>query len=461
MSKDSCFLGITCAIIFLFKLHFKEGIIIDSSALKHLKNPAIVQQIAQQEPLFWRNPHYNEPDNQVPFRQSDIFDAVARWDRFAPYLAQVFPETAATKGIIESPLTPIPHFHSAWKQANHFSLPGNLYLKQDNQLPISGSIKSRGGIYEVLKFAEQIAIQEGDLCYLDNYAVLATPQYQQLFANYAVTAGSTGNLGLSIGIAAATFGFQTTIHMSRDARAWKKAKLRANGVNVIEHDGDCNTAVAAARQQAENDPHTYFIDDEGSPDLFLGYSVAAVRLQKQLKEQHITVDADHPLLVYLPAGVGGSPGGVTFGLKKILGPHVHAIFAEPVTVPSVMLGMVTELNQKISVYDIGLSGQTQADGLAVCRPSVLAGKVMRTLLLGAATFADDKIFQALTLLADTENIKVEPSAAAGLAILPTTTPQLASQKLLNKATHIAWATGGNMVPDADWQTFYQQGQDLL
>ena len=86
---------------------------------------------------------------------------------------------------------------------------------------------------------------------------------------------------------------------------------------------------------------------------------------------------------------------------------------------------------------------------------------MRTLLLGAATFADDKIFQALTLLADTENIKVEPSAAAGLAILPTTTPQLASQKLLNKATHIAWATGGNMVPDEDWQTFYQQGQDLL
>ena len=76
-------------------MHFKEGIIIDSSALKHLKNPAIVQQIAQQEPLFWRNPHYNEPDNQVPFRQSDIFDAVARWDRFAPYLAQVFPDTAA------------------------------------------------------------------------------------------------------------------------------------------------------------------------------------------------------------------------------------------------------------------------------------------------------------------------------------------------------------------------------
>ncbi len=61
----------------------------------------------------------------------------------------------------------------------------------------------------------------------------------------------------------------------------------------------------ADREASADDPRAHFIDDENSPDLFLGYAAAALRLRDQLADAGLSVGPDSPLFLYLPCGVGG------------------------------------------------------------------------------------------------------------------------------------------------------------
>lgn len=416
----------------------------------------LVQSLIALEPVTWFNPNTTTLAAGLPYvglDSNNVADASARLARFAPYMCESFPETRTSNGILESEIAAIPAMQATLNKRYGVEVTGRLLLKKDSHLPISGSIKARGGIYEVLTHAEQLAIKAGLLREEDDYRKLFSDEFRQFFSQYSIAVGSTGNLGMSIGIMSAKLGFTVTVHMSADAREWKKRKLREHGVIVVEYAEDYGVAVEQGRKEAERDPNCFFIDDENSRTLFLGYSVAGERVKKQFDQMDIKVDADHPLFVYLPCGVGGGPGGVAFGLKLAFGDNVHCFFAEPTHSPCMLLGVHTGLHDAIAVQDLGIDNLTAADGLAVGRASGFVGRAMERLLNGFYTLSDQEMYDLLGLLARDEQITLEPSALAGMAgpWRVAANPEWLTGRgcdaaTMAQATHLVWATGGGMVP---------------
>lgn len=419
----------------------------------------IIEKMQQGQEVVWINPNkrpFAESAGNCGLSMKDVDDAEARLLRFAPFIMKCFPETRDLGGLIESPLVSIPKMKNLVNQKYGSGISGTLLLKRDSDLAIAGSVKARGGIYEVLKHTEDLALAHGLLSFEDNYAKLAEPECRKFFEQYTVQVGSTGNLGMSIGIMSAAIGYQVIVHMSADAKQWKKDLLRSHGVTVVEYHSDYSEAVKRGRKLSDEDPNSYFVDDENSRDLFLGYAVAAKRLVGQLREKNIVIAREHPLFVYIPCGVGGAPGGISFGLKQIWGDNVHCFFVEPVQAPCMLVGLATGLNNRISVQDIGLSGKTHADGLAVGRASGFVGSIMKPLLSGEFTIQDAKLYDYMRDLLDAEGIFLEPSACAAFQGVVTMNGSdemrryLEDHELTEKmenAVHIAWATGGSLVPE--------------
>lgn len=416
-------------------------------------NKNILDKVINLEPVMWNNEidKFNNIKDNLEFKYEDILEAEERLIRFSSLIKKLYPETI--DGIIESDLIEAHNLKSKLENIYECNINNKLLLKCDSHLEIAGSIKARGGIYEVLKFAEDIALNNGLITLDDDYSALDDSKAKEIFLKYKVVVGSTGNLGMSIGIISRKLGFKATVHMSSDAKKWKKDKLRSLGVEVIEYSDDYSKAVECGRKECEKHEYSYFIDDENSKNLFLGYSVAALRLKKQLEQKSIVVSNDNPLYVYLPCGVGGAPGGISFGLKSIYGDNVKCYFVEPVNAPCMLLGLLTGKYDKASVKNYGISLNTEADGLAVGSPSKLVSIVADKILDGIYTIEDEKLFELLYLLKETQDIKIEPSAASSIL-----GPIINKNKI---GTHICWLTGGSFLPDEIYIDMYNKGRAIL
>ena len=135
----------------------------------------MLEQILMDEVVFWFNPKnstYKGSQKNSPFTPSFLQEASERFTRFAPLLTQLFPDLTSLQGKIDSPLIPVPQYQLLMEKMFKKVIPGKIWIKGDHALPISGSIKARGGFYAVLKYAETLALQSRLLHEKDNYIIL-------------------------------------------------------------------------------------------------------------------------------------------------------------------------------------------------------------------------------------------------------------------------------------------------
>lgn len=221
-------------------LHKKWRILQVKNELKHdfLEQFPQLKLMAAKDTVLWENTNRVKNPATSLFTMEEVEEAEETLQRFSAYLKLAFPELVASNGLIESGIQEIPAMKGAIENKYGVLIEGQLLLKSDHALPISGSIKARGGIYEVLKHAERLALASGKLQKIDDYGRLASAEFQSFFQQYTIAVGSTGNLGLSIGIMGKKLGFNVVVHMSSDAKEWKKALLREKGATVVEYEGD-------------------------------------------------------------------------------------------------------------------------------------------------------------------------------------------------------------------------------
>jgi D-serine dehydratase len=421
----------------------------NDAALHNPSGYAIVARLRDRLPAVWLRPHAAPRTDQTPVTPGEIRDAEQRLARFRPVLAALFP-TASWDGRIRSALLEYP------RQPD---LPP-LLVKADHDLPMTGSVKARGGVYELLCRVEAVALMEGIVRHGEPLAPLLTPAARALFSKHRIVVASTGNLGFSIGLVARAFGLEAEVHMSHDAKAWKKERLRRTGANVIEHPCDYTETVARARTSASASG-SYFIDDESSRLLFVGYTTAAAELAEQLAERGVKVGTNTPLVVYLPCGVGGAPGGITAGLKTLYGDDVRCVFVEPVASACVLAALAVGDGSPVSVYDIGLDNDTIADGLAVPVASKLVMSSVGARIDAAAAVTDAAMLDWVRRAWNESRLRLEPSAASGFAAVALflEAARNAGAALPTGATHVVWTTGGSQLPE-DQFTALLQGTPL-
>jgi threonine dehydratase len=237
---------------------------------------------------------------------------------------------------------------------------------------------------------------------------------------------SAGNFGLALAAACQRRGRTATVFVAQTASAYKVQRIRDCGVRIVIAGNDFDAAKDAARRFA-SDNHQRFVEDGAERAISAGAGTIALEM--------LDTDAGFDAIL-VPLGNGALLAGMGCWIRsrapalRIIG--VVAAGA-PIMAECLRLGGVVAAASSHGVATI-------ADGIAVRVPVPEAVEDLRGRVDEVLIVDDDALRHAMTWLLQDCGLKVEPSAAAGIAAIAAHRQQFSGQRV---ATVI---TGANIAP---------------
>jgi threonine dehydratase len=204
-----------------------------------------------------------------------------------------------------------------------------------------------------------------------------------------VVAGSAGNHGQAVALAAREAGVAATIFMPQDAPMAKVDATRSYGAEVVLVGEGYDEAQLAATEKAEAGATlVHAFEDEV---VIAGQGTLGLEIAEQVDELETVV---------VPIGGGGLASGIALALKEVR-PDVKVVGVQAASCAPFA-----------GSEDLG---HTIADGIAVKKPGELTSRILADRLDDVVTVTDREIAQAIVLLLERVKLVVEGAGAASVA----------------------------------------------
>jgi len=241
-------------------------------------------------------------------------------------------------------------------------------------------------------------------------------------AGAGVVAGSAGNHGQGVALAASLARLSATIFMPTNAPLPKVDATRSYGATV-RLEGACVEEAMAAAQAHARATGAIYVPPFDHPLVVAGQGTVGLELAEEVPEASVVV---------VPVGGGGLISGVATALA-----HTRrdvSVIGVQAAGAAAMRAALDE-GRCVSLDQVA----TMADGIAVRQVSDLTLAHVRAYVDEVVTVTEEEISQAVVLLLERAKAVVEPAGAVGVAAL-------LAGKIPGTGPAVAVLSGGNVDP---------------